>query len=320
MGDHVVPFAVLGDESTEFHVLDRYILTTRVQGEDFFQFFLVEIVLVGEYGFYFLLVGIVGECLRHALKGYRSGVGDIGNDGILYVVVYCLQYSRAYKFAEGFPLFVYVRIRSAGEVNTFERAFCGFRRRLFDSTDRDFAVPFYDYGTAGFQFLYFGQRNVERCHYGRSLGSHNGYFIVAVIEARSYSVFVSKHKSIAMSYQACHHIASVPFFCGGREYGFYVEVLRYTLRDFYIGQSLLFVLLEKRLDLSIEELSYLFENYCGVCNFHGVLSERYKLVQHLVYVGKVEISCQDEVAGLPVVLPQKGVQIFQFVFAESAVA
>ena len=171
----------------------------------------------------------------------------------------------------------------------------------------------------GFQFFDFGKRHIESGHDYRAFGCHNGNLVIAIVETRSYSVFVPKHKSISVSHHTCHDVSSVPLLGRRGQNLFYVQVGCNSFGYFDIWQTLLFVVFEQSLNLSVQKLAYLFQNDCRVCHLDRMLSQRDKFVQHLVDIGEVKVACQNQVASFPVVFSQKGVQVLQFVFAKGAI-
>ena len=100
MGYHVVAFAVLCDKCSHLYVLYSYVFSAWVNGEDVLQHCFVKSVFVFEYCFYLLSVCIFGKGFCHSLKGNRGCVRNVRNNRVLDVVIYCLQYSRAYQLSK----------------------------------------------------------------------------------------------------------------------------------------------------------------------------------------------------------------------------
>ena len=78
--------------------------------------------------------------------------------------------------------------------------------------------------------------------------------------------------------------------------------------------------LEPGLVFFIQEVSNLFKDGHRVGLLLGVLANFDQHIEQLVDVGEVEVAGDHKVAGAPVVLAQKGVAIFNVVFAKRSIA
>ena len=87
-----------------------------------------------------------------------------------------------------------------------------------------------------------------------------------------------------------------------------------------VFQSRIFQRIKNALILNIEEMPNSLQNGDGIGLLFRVLPQPHELLKKLIGVRHIEVTSDHEVAGAPIVLPQKRMAIFNLVFAVRPVA
>ncbi len=165
--------------------------------------------------------------------------------------------------------------------------------------------------------MFFG---IESRKYGRTLRCGHHHLIIGIVIGRPDAVRVAKHKGIAMPKHTCDHIATIPILRTFFEDRTHIEFTCYFVGNFLFTQSRPFVFPVNALVFLVQKVTDFFQNsHCIRC-FNGILTQFNQFVEQLIHIGHVEVACQHQVSGFPVVGPYKRVQVVDAVESKSAIS
>ena len=81
-----------------------------------------------------------------------------------------------------------------------------------------------------------------------------------------------------------------------------------------------FVLIEQLLYFTVQEMPEFFQHGDGIGEFLRVLTQCYQLLEQIAVIHHVEVTCDDQVAGHPVVLADEGVHTEHIVLTMCTIA
>ena len=142
-----------------------------------------------------------------------------------------------------------------------------------------------------------------------TLGCYYYHLVVGIIEGGTDTPRVSERKCVATAGHSANDIAAIPDTGGPPEHPGNIDVVFYLRRQFAASESLLFVAVVEALVLLVEFMAYLFEHDKRIGIDTWMLPVCHNGVEKFIDVGQIEIPAEGEVAGLPVIPPQKGVDI-----------
>ena len=318
MGDQIVAAAVLGNEGTQFGIFYRYLFNAGPHFQDALQGLRVELPAQGEYLLPFFLVEVILGFAQHAEKGSLRGVGDIGENGLLQVVVYRFKYLRKQKAPQFLSFPVDFLIIPPRKVDPFEGA-CLALARFLNLFEENRSVLLDDDGLAGGQLLHRVKGSIENGLDGRPLRGHHHHFLILVVIGRPDAVRVAEHESIPVPQKTGHGISAIPVFRRFPKDFCQVQAFGDQGGGLHFIKAFLFNIPVELGHGVVQEMPDFFHNRNGVSHLLGVLAELYQVVEKLFDVGHVEISGYNNIPVHPVVLPQEGVNVLDAVFSEGAV-
>ena len=262
----------------------------------------------GGYLLHLLLVQVVVQPLQHAVEGHLGGVGDEGEDGVVDVVVGCLQDAGHQLLSQQLAFAVDVHVAAAAEVDALEGA--GTELTGLVDLHRAQAARLADEdGLSRLQFADAVGRHVEHGLYHRTLAGQHGYLVVLIPEGRTDAPRVADGKALAAARQAAHHVAAVPLPARRAQHVGQVHMFLYVVGDAHTRQPFGFGLVEQALHLAVQAVAHLLEHDVGIGILAGMLPHGGDAGKYFVDVGQVEVAAKGEVLGTPVVAAQERMYI-----------
>ena len=181
MAGQVVAGAALGDECAELDVLPRHLLRAHELMKDAAQLVVGRLMVQLLYLAYLLLVAVELEAVEHTIVGHLGGIRDIGEDGVLGVVVHGLKDRLRELPAEFLAFLIYIGVGAAREVDTLEGT--GRIAALGeDLLQDDIAVLIDDKGLAGLKLPDVAALQVERGLQHGALAGQHYHLVVLIVE------------------------------------------------------------------------------------------------------------------------------------------
>ena len=319
MSGKVVAAVAFGYESAELDVLDSHFFATDAFAENFHEVVVLRLVSQSLYFLYFLKIKVVVESFEHAIESHFGSVGDVGEHGVLQVVVHSLEDRLHEEFAHAFALAIDVEVAAAAEIDALKRASAqvvGF----VNLREAHFAFFVHQYGFAAIEFVNLFDRHIESGLYHRSLRSEHHHLVVDIPKCRTNAPRVAHGKALAATCDATHHITAVPATACPAKHIREVDVVLYGAGDFHTFETLLRETLIEVFHLAVEFVTEFFENDISVGIFARVLTVGGDFGKYFVYIGEIEVTAHSQVLGAPVVAAQKRVNIRQSAFARCGVS
>ena len=280
MGEEVAAEGGVGDERAELGVLD------------------------GDLGEADPAAGVgFEEGFDEAVVARLRGVGDVGEDGVLEVVVDGADDLGHEGAAEGAAFAVDVGVVAARKVDALEDAAAG-RGLGEDALDGDVAVAQDDDGVAGREFGDVGGGDVERGLDGDALGGDDGDLVVEIVVGGADAGGVAQSEGVAVAEGAADDEAAVPFGGGGAEEGGDVAAFQAVVRGGHL----------------LEAVGEQGEEDFAVLTAAEVVSAFDEFVEERAGVGEVEVAGEQERVVAPRAVADERVAGGEGAGAEGAVA
>ena len=317
----VVALVAFGDEGAQFDVLDGDFLAADVVVEDAANLFFAGLVCLHQLEelLGFLFVQLFLEAVEQSVECHFGGVGDITEDGVFQVASDGGIDTFGQLFAEGFSLTVDVAVGASTEIDAFEGA-CVVATGRENLCEGDGAILVDGQCLACLQFVDVVSLHAEGGLNDGSLGGHHQHLFVLIPEGRTDAPRVAHGKHFATARESAQHIAAIEHGGGGAEYVGDVDVVFDVVGDVGAFQPLLTCHPVDAFALAVESVTHQFEHDVGVVVDAWMLSFGGDVVEHLIYIGEIEVATKTEVLGTPVVAAHEGMHMSKTALACGGVA
>ena len=320
VGGQVGAAVALGDEGAEFDVLDGHLLTAHPHTQDMLNL-LFAALLVNQFAQAVALqaVEVDVQSFDQAEEGHLGRIGNVGDDGVLDVVVHGGQNLVHQSAAQLLALLVDVLIAAAAEIDALEGAGLQGLGRV-DLLEADAAVLTREEGLTRLEFVNTFKGHVEHRLDDGSLGGEDEDFVVLVPEGGADAPGVAQGKGFAAARHATHDVAAIPERAARAQYVGNVHAGLDGVGEVEPRASLGHADIEDALHLAVQAVAHLFEEDMRVGIFARMLSVGHDAAKDFVHIRQVEVAAERQVLGAPVVAAQEGVDIVQPALARGGIA